>query len=409
VLDVDDDTPAWVLVDGPKLQALLAELARGALTDDDGELVLRLALTGRALTCTLARVAPRRAVGSVDAARATAPRTVRLVDALVRALGARLSSTAEGLVVSVDVEHHATPPTPRSAFGLSVLVSGQPTAARAVLTRRLMRLGCRVDVLGDATLGGLLGALSPTARVDVLVLDPGPAGVALARAVEDARPGLPIVLTTPRRDQSVEAARYFLLPRPLSTEALERTLSTIESERVATLSLTPPPRPSTSQRPRPSIDRASRLPGASRGTEPGIAAPRVLLAHPDPARASAITALLGARGREVTVVHTGARAVELGLARRFGLVLLAAGLPELDGPAVTRMLRAHDVIRGRPVPIAALLVDAASPEAAAFVEAGVDGHLAGDVDEDTLDALLDGLARARAAATTPLSPNELVG
>jgi hypothetical protein len=61
------------------------------------------------------------------------------------------------------------------------------------------------------------------------------------------------------------------------------------------------------------------------------------------------------------------------------------------------------------VPIAALLVDAASPEAAAFVEAGVDGHLAGDVDEDTLDALLDGLARARAAATTPLSPNELVG
>lgn len=408
VLDVDDDTPAWVLVDGPKLQALITELARGALVDDDGELVLRLAVSGRTLTCTLVRVGARRA-SSAAASGAPAPRTLRIVDALVRALGARLSSTAEGLVVAVDVEHHASPATPRAAFGLHVLVAGAPTAARAVLVRRAMRLGCRVDVVGDATLGGIVGALSPSARVDVLLLDPGPAGVALARAIEDARPGLSIVLTTPRRDQSVEAARYFLLPRPLSIEALERTLSTIESERVATLSLTPPPRPSLSQRPRPSIDRASRLPGAARGTEPGIAAPRVLLADPDVARATALAALLGARGREVTIVHSGARAVELGLARRFGLVLLSAGLPELDGAAVTRMLRAHDVIRGRPVPIAALLPEATSPEAAAFVEAGVDGHVAGPVDEAALDALIDGLERARLAATPPLSPTELVG
>jgi CheY-like chemotaxis protein len=406
VLDVEDDAPAWVLVDGPKLQALVAELARGALVDDDGELVLRLAVTGQELTCTLARLGARRAAGA-DASGAPAPRTLRLVDALVRALGARLSSTAAGLVVAVDVEHPSTPPTPRVPLGLHVTVVGAPTAARAVLVRRAMRIGCRVDVVGDATLGEILGALSPSARVDVLLLDPGPAGVALARTIEDRCPGLPIVLTMPRTALSAEAARYFLLPRPLSTEALERTLSTIASERLATQSLMPPPTPS--QRPRPSFDRASRLPAAARGTEPGIAASRVLLADPDVARAAALAALLGARGREVTVVRTGARAVELGLARRFGLVLLSAGLPELDGPAVTRMLRAHDVIRGRPVPIAALLPEAASPEAAAFVEAGVDGHVAGPVDEGTLDVLLDGLERARVAVAPPISATELVG
>lgn len=68
---------------------------------------------------------------------------------------------------------------------------------------------------------------------------------------------------------------------------------------------------------------------------------RIMLVEDDRPLAEALTALLVAAGYAVDAVHDGASAEALGAAERFDLVILDLNLPEMDGLAVLRALRAR--------------------------------------------------------------------
>ncbi|MCI0687846.1 MAG: response regulator, partial [Sporichthyaceae bacterium] len=87
---------------------------------------------------------------------------------------------------------------------------------------------------------------------------------------------------------------------------------------------------------------------------------RVLVAEDNPVNQEVAAAVLRRRGHDVTVVENGRLAVTAVAANRFDVVLMDMQMPELDGLAATREIRATD--RGRNLPIIALTAHALASE-----------------------------------------------
>ncbi|HZZ85996.1 MAG TPA: DUF4388 domain-containing protein [Anaeromyxobacteraceae bacterium] len=143
--------------------------------------------------------------------------------------------------------------------------------------------------------------------------------------------------------------------------------------------------------------------------------PRVLLAHPDAARARAHGAALRRLGCEVQHAQDGQRALELAVLRPPDLVVASRELPLVASGDLARILSANP--RTRAVPFLALAACSAA-ELAAEVEgllgrgaAAAANDLAGSLDELPLFDLLQGLAQnrrtGRLAILRPLAGGEL--
>jgi len=109
----------------------------------------------------------------------------------------------------------------------------------------------------------------------------------------------------------------------------------------------------------------------------------VLVAEDNPVNQRVARGLLEKRGHRVTVVPDGARAVTAVAAGGIDVVLMDLHMPELDGIAATRAIRALDGPAAM-VPIVAATAGAMEHEVRACLEAGMDAAVAKPIDPRAL-------------------------
>jgi CheY-like chemotaxis protein len=113
---------------------------------------------------------------------------------------------------------------------------------------------------------------------------------------------------------------------------------------------------------------------------------RVLVAEDNPVNREVALALQADLGLDVDTAEDGARALAMGRARRYDLILMDMQMPEMDGLDATRALRGTP--NGREVPIVALTANAFGDDRAACLAAGMDDHIAKPVEPRHLYELL---------------------
>ncbi len=114
---------------------------------------------------------------------------------------------------------------------------------------------------------------------------------------------------------------------------------------------------------------------------------RLLLVEDHPVNADYLRAMLERTGHQLEVVGDGARAVEAATRGDFDVVLMDLELPELDGAAATRAIRAAEYAAGgRRRPIVG--ISAHRDRARAAAGAGMDGYLVKPVGPGALAAAL---------------------
>jgi PAS domain S-box-containing protein len=127
----------------------------------------------------------------------------------------------------------------------------------------------------------------------------------------------------------------------------------------------------------------------------------VLVAEDNEINALLIRSLLARLGHRVVIASNGAEALESWLAARsagapYDLILMDVQMPELDGVAAAKRIRAIEAGEpGRRTPILALTANALVEDRYACFEAGMDGFLIKPLDRDKLTEALAGLAASR--------------
>jgi PAS domain S-box-containing protein len=143
---------------------------------------------------------------------------------------------------------------------------------------------------------------------------------------------------------------------------------------------------------------AADAPAAPPDPDTALSGLRVLLAEDDPTNRMGMVKLLELAGCRVTAVEHGRAALEAlrrASARQdpFDAVLMDVQMPELDGVAATRAIRAGEAgAANRTVPVVAVTAYAMDGDRESFLAAGMDGYLAKPVE---LEALRDVLERVR--------------
>jgi two-component system OmpR family response regulator len=133
---------------------------------------------------------------------------------------------------------------------------------------------------------------------------------------------------------------------------------------------------------------------------------RILLVEDDLPLAEALTALLARTGYAVDCTHDGLSAEALVGAERFDLVILDLNLPDKDGLAVLRTLRARRV----PVPILILTARGTPAERVAGLDLGADDYMVKPFDVREFEARIRSILRRQAglhAAEVRIGPVRL--
>jgi two-component system, sensor histidine kinase len=135
-----------------------------------------------------------------------------------------------------------------------------------------------------------------------------------------------------------------------------------------------------------------------RRAEPNLAQARVLAAEDNPMNQLVLKTLLGQHGIEPVVVDNGAEAVAAWRRGPFDVILMDVQMPEMDGPAAARAIRAEEAARGLPrTPIVALTANAMPYQVEEYLAAGMDQHVAKPVEAGLLyDAIALALRQPRA-------------
>jgi CheY-like chemotaxis protein len=136
-------------------------------------------------------------------------------------------------------------------------------------------------------------------------------------------------------------------------------------------------------------DGAEQAPARPASAPPGLT---ILLAEDNEINALLARALLVKLGHRPAVAPNGAAAVAAFLAARgagapYDLVLMDVHMPESDGIAATRRIRAAEA-GGQRTPIIALTADALSEDRDACLAAGMDDFLTKPLDRERLAAVL---------------------
>ena len=131
-------------------------------------------------------------------------------------------------------------------------------------------------------------------------------------------------------------------------------------------------------------------------TAPEIAAPaeerplKVLAADDNEMNRLVLTTLLGQLGMQVTCVEDGAEAVAAVIGGDWDLVLMDVQMPNLDGLAATRLIRAEERETRRPrLPIIALTANAMDHHRAEYLASGMDAVVAKPIELPLLLAAID--------------------
>jgi PAS domain S-box-containing protein len=117
---------------------------------------------------------------------------------------------------------------------------------------------------------------------------------------------------------------------------------------------------------------------------------RVLVAEDNAVNARVVRHFLEKVGSQVTVVETGAAALELALSEDFHLLLLDVQMPELTGIQVCQAIRKHEQLSGEHRPIVVLTAQAMKGDREECLAAGADDYVTKPV---TRRALFSAIAR----------------
>jgi len=228
-------------------------------------------------------------------------------------------------------------------WGLRAGGANSSEDARAVLARALDEHDPYVLALVDERLGDEPGF----AFARAVAQDPRMAGLhtIYLAVLAPHTGGLP----------ATEPGRSALVTKPVTAAELRRAL-------VAAMGV-----PSPLSGPEP--DESATTGGLSRPLS-------VLVAEDHPVNQRLVTRILEKAGHTVTVVGNGREAVEAWSRAPFDVVLMDVQMPEMDGLAATRAIRALEATRGGHVPIVAMTARAMPRDREECLAAGMDGHLA---------------------------------
>jgi PAS domain S-box-containing protein len=259
-----------------------------------------------------------------------------------------------------------------------LLVASQAIEA-SLMARRLERWGAQTCILADPVIAL---ALLPERPWHAVIVDHGLGADEVARLGAAARYHAThrIVMVTPaaRRDlPPPEVSPYTgYLMKPLRTASLAARLA---------LPIAPDA---------PKLVADEVMEEAVAIARPGPRGLSILVAEDNEINALLMRSLLTRLGHRPVIAVNGEEAVESWLAAEtagtpYDLVLMDVQMPELDGIAATRRIRACEAAKEtRRVPIIALTANTLVEDRYACFEAGMDGFLVKPLDRDKLNATL---------------------
>lgn len=259
-----------------------------------------------------------------------------------------------------------------SLAGKRVLLVEDNASQRQLLSRLLSAWGMEVTC---CALAAEAQAAARTHSFDLALLDatlPGQDGLTLAANLRKAQPHLlPIVLTG--RNFISTADPLPTLAKPVKASQLRKLLLGLVGEKApSSLSSSPAAPPSIWD-----ATLASRYPL------------QILVAEDNPVNQKVIRLMLERLGYRPDIVGNGLEAVQALRLRPYDLVLMDMQMPELDGLAATRRIRAELPPERQPR-IVVLTANVFSEGRAAAEAAGVDGYLTKPLEPAALVRVLQG-------------------
>ena len=117
---------------------------------------------------------------------------------------------------------------------------------------------------------------------------------------------------------------------------------------------------------------------------------RILAAEDIPTNQLVLRTIMQTFGVELDMVGNGREAVEAWKHHAFDLILMDIQMPEMDGLAATRAIRAAEAAEGRPrTPIIAVSANAMAHQVSDYLAAGMDGHVAKPIELVKLHAAIE--------------------
>jgi len=273
---------------------------------------------------------------------------------------------------------------PRALAGLTALVIDDNALNLEIFRETLESWGVSVTTASDPAAG--LEILRSAARerppFDLLLLDvvmPFIDGFEVARIIKTenlcAHTHL-LMLSSAFRGDDVDPAELgceFFLTKPVTRSELLRAIH-------AALQL--------------SMHPATRSPIIERSSHPM----NILLAEDNRVSAMVAQRMLTLRGHNVVHASNGREAVDLWRKGSFDLVLMDMHMPELDGDAATREIRALEKSRGIHTPIIAQTANAMSEAEAVCRNAGMDGYITKPIVRTKFISVVESYAPLEASA-----------
>lgn len=144
-------------------------------------------------------------------------------------------------------------------------------------------------------------------------------------------------------------------------------------------------KPSATRAKETAVAASSESEGDLRQTDSGL---NILLAEDNIVNQRVLTAMLVRAGHKVEIVENGAEALSTVQTGPFDVVLMDINMPEMDGVAAARAIRALGGKVGE-IPIIAVTANALRGDRQKYLEAGMDDYVAKPVNANLLNAALE--------------------
>ena len=288
---------------------------------------------------------------------------------------------------------------PRLPAEKRLAILGGHASGRVFLARQLRELGGTVGETPEEAGTDILDAEADV----VFVLDGNEEFDAEAnvRKVKNGRPECVVILVGYRRPctESSDQVSAFdgFVAKPASRMSVLRGLRRISEIGIGRPSAEPPPvEPGVEKPEQPEISATSEtavnpeveLKGPAEGDGENPADLKILLAEDNFVNQRVIQAMLAGHGHMVETVENGAAALAAVEAGDYDVVLMDIHMPEMDGVAATKGIRAlsGDVAS---IPIIAVTANALRGDREKYLDAGMDDYVAKPVDIELLGAAIE--------------------